>query len=72
MDYNDCTSEDELLLMKDSIEKYLLINDYENAFALFLIHIGRLNSIDDRDSFIMYFKKYIRNKLFLKKNNIKK
>jgi hypothetical protein len=64
---NDCKTEEELLLMKESVEKYLLMNDYENAFTLFLIHVGRLNSIDDRDDFIIYFKNYFRNKLFLEK-----
>jgi hypothetical protein len=40
-------SEDMSIIIKN-IEKYLLINDYENAFIIFLLHIKRINFLDRR------------------------
>ena len=68
MDFIGCKPNHELLIMKETIEKYLLEKDYENAFALFLIYIARLNSFD-RDDLILYFKNYF---MYKSKNNIKK
>lgn len=53
---------EEILVMTASIEKYILQNDFENAFLLFLLQISRLNS-SDRDNFIIYFKNYFRSHL---------
>jgi hypothetical protein len=58
-------STEDILIMKESIEKYILQNDFENAFLLFLLQISRLNSID-RDTFIIHFKNYFRKQLQLK------
>ena len=32
----ECKSFEEMLKIVDTIQKYLLINDYENAFIIFL------------------------------------
>ena len=61
MDYISYKSIEELLIMKESVEKYLLINDYKNAFTLFLIYTARLNAAD-REQLITYFYKYFNNK----------
>lgn len=53
-------SEDMSIIIKN-IEKYLLINDYENAFIIFLLHIKRINFLD-RDELIRYFHKYFTTK----------
>lgn len=59
MDYIENKTNEELYLIVESIDKYLLINDYENAFIFFLIQIARMNSLD-RDDLIRYFyKKFI-------------
>lgn len=56
--YNKELSVEEKFSIKNNIEKYLLKNDHENAFIIFLIHIARMNH-EDRNDFIMYFiKKY--------------
>jgi len=62
MDNRGCKTEEEILEileMIEYVEKCMLENDYENAFSLFLLYIGRLDP-DDRDSFIIHFKKLIR------------
>ena len=64
MDYLSCVTEEEFLQMiegveKHVIEKHVIENDYEKAFTLFLLYIGRLDP-DDRVSFIIYFKNLAR------------
>jgi hypothetical protein len=62
MDNRGCKTEEEILEMIEMIEdveKCMLENDYENAFSLFLLYIGRLDP-DDRDSFIIHFKNFAR------------
>jgi hypothetical protein len=59
MDNNNCKPDEEILEMIEDVEKCMLENDYENAFFLFLLYIGRLDS-DDRDSFIIHFKNLAR------------
>ena len=59
MDNNSCKPDEEMLEMIEDVEKCMLENDYENAFSLFLLYIGRLDP-DDRDSFIIHFKNLIR------------
>jgi hypothetical protein len=65
MDNNNCKPDEEILEMIEDVEKCMLENDYENAFFLFLLYIGRLDS-DDRDSFIIHFKKLAINMSFSK------
>jgi len=50
----DDKSKEELLSITNNIDKYLLLNDYENAFAKFLLFIVKLNS-NDRDDIIHYY-----------------
>jgi hypothetical protein len=59
MDYFSRVTEEEFLQMIEHVEKHVIENDYEKAFALFLLYIGRLDP-DDRDSFIIYFKNLAR------------
>ena len=59
MDNNSCKPDEEILEMIEHVEKCMLENNYEKAFTLFLLYIGRLDP-DDRDSFIIHFKKLIR------------
>jgi hypothetical protein len=54
--------------MIEGVEKHVIENNYEKAFTLFLLYIGRLDP-DDRDSFIIHFKKLIR-KISLAKTKI--
>jgi hypothetical protein len=68
MDYLSCATDEEMLEMIEDVEKCMLENDYENAFSLFLLYIGRLDP-DDRDSFIIHFKNLIR-KISLAKTKI--
>jgi hypothetical protein len=63
MDNNNCKPDEEILEMIEDVEKCMLENDYENAFFLFLLYIGRLDP-DDRDSFIIYFKNLARKMSF--------
>jgi hypothetical protein len=65
---NSCSeykSIEEIHIIADTIEKYLLIDDYENAFIMFLLNIKRFNN-SDKDDLICYFynkfaKKYNKN-----------
>jgi hypothetical protein len=59
MDLIECKSAEEICIITENIEKYLLINDYENAFIIFLLHIKRLNNLD-RDELIRYFYRHFR------------
>ena len=52
--YNENKSVEEIKHIADTIENYLLIDDYENAFIMFLLHIKRLNNLE-RDDLICYF-----------------
>ena len=54
MDIIESKSIEEISTIVETIEKYLLTNDYENAFIIFLLHIKRLNNLD-RDELICYF-----------------
>ena len=45
---------EEINIIAYTIENYLLIDDYKNAFSTFLLHIKRLNNLD-RDDLICYF-----------------
>jgi hypothetical protein len=59
MDIIESKSVEEITTIVDTIEKYLLIDDYENALIIFLLHIKRLNNLD-RDKLICYFYKHFR------------
>ena len=65
MDNNRCKPDEEIIEMIEHVEKCMLENDYENAFFLFLLYIGRLDP-DDRDSFIIHFKNLAINLSFSK------
>lgn len=54
-------SSEEMLMIIENIQKYLLVNDYENAFIMFLLHIDRMNYTDKTDV-IKYFKNYFMKK----------
>jgi hypothetical protein len=49
MDFIENKSCEELIQTKECIEKHLLNNDYENAFAVFLLLVVRLNAVDRDD-----------------------
>jgi hypothetical protein len=68
MDYIENKSLEEMTQIVENINKYLLANDYENAFAMFLLQMGRLNSLD-RTDLIKYFNNYFRTRCI--KNNEK-
>ena len=59
MDYLSSVTEEEMLEMIEDVEKHVIENNYEKAFYLFLLYIGRLDP-DDRVSFIIYFKNLIK------------
>ena len=59
MDYLSRVTEEEFLQMIEGVEKHVIENNYEKAFTLFLLYIGRLEPID-RDSFIIHFKNLAR------------
>jgi hypothetical protein len=66
MDYNNYYENEETLVETiERIEKYVLENDYKNAFILFLLSIEKLEP-NDRDSLIIYFKNFTRKFSFLK------
>ena len=65
MDYLSRVTEEEFLQMIEGVEKHVIENNYEKAFTLFLLYIGRLDP-DDRDSFIIHFKKLAINMSFSK------
>ena len=52
---------EEINIIADTIEKYLLIDDHKNAFIMFLLHIKRLNN-SDRNDLIYYFYNKIKTK----------
>ena len=54
MDSSENKSIEEIKIIADKIENYLLIDDHKNAFSMFLLHIKRLNNLD-RDDLICYF-----------------
>lgn len=61
--YNiDYKSSEEMLKIIETVQKYLLINDYKNAFYIFLLHTDRMNSVDKTDM-IKYFKNYFISKI---------
>ena len=57
MDYLESKTNNELLEITKNIEKYILSNNYENAFFLFLHNLSNLNN-DNRDEIIIYFKNF--------------
>jgi hypothetical protein len=61
MDYIEEKSSEEMSKIIKNIEKYLITNDYENAFSMFLLHALSINSLD-KDILIKYFNKYFKNK----------
>ena len=61
MDYKSELSMEEKIIICNSIENHITKNDYENAFHLFILQISRMN-YKDRDDFIYYFHKYVREK----------
>lgn len=61
MDYIEEKSSEEMSKIIKNIEKYLITNEHENAFAMFLLHAKRMNSLD-RDILIKHFNQYFRNK----------
>lgn len=62
MYYIDDTHPDEMRCMISNVEKYLLENDYENSFIIFLLYLARVNN-DDRDEILLYFKYFFQQKL---------
>jgi hypothetical protein len=54
--------EEELLIIKKNIEKYILKKDYENAFAYYLLHIGKFKDNDKEVVSNYYY--YIFNSIF--------
>ena len=58
----DDTNPDEIQCMISNVEKYLLENDCENAFIIFLLYLARLNN-NDRDEMLLYFKCYFQQKM---------
>jgi hypothetical protein len=65
MDCFENKSSEEMTIIIKTIEKYLVTNDYESAFMMFLLHSGRVNFLD-RDELTIYFYKYL-----IEKNNLK-
>ena len=61
MEYIEEKSAEEMSRIIKNIEKYLITNENENAFAMFLLHAERINSLD-RDILIKHFNQYFRNK----------
>ena len=61
MDYIEEKSTEEMSTIVKSIEKYLIINEYENAFIMFLLQSNRINFLD-RNILIKHFNKYFKNK----------
>jgi hypothetical protein len=49
---------EELLRMKNKLDKYILNNDYKNAFILFSLYLGKLN-YSDRDDMIIYYNNFL-------------
>ena len=66
--YNENKTAEEMYEIIEIIEKYLLINDFENAFCMFLLQTKRLNSVD-RDILLIYFNEYFTTK-YVEKNKI--
>ena len=66
MNFKDCISVDDFLIVERSINKYILINDYENAFQMFLIHIARLNNYDRDELIRIFYKSMQKNSLEIK------
>jgi hypothetical protein len=58
MDYIQKQQSEELLRMKNKLDKYILNNDYKNAFILFSLYLGKLN-FDDRDNMIVYYNNFL-------------
>lgn len=50
---------EEINIIADTIEKYLLIDDYENAFIMFLLHMKRLNNLNRDDLLCYFYNKFI-------------
>ena len=61
MDYIEEKSTEEMSTIVKSIEKYLIINEYENAFIMFLLQSNRINFLDI-NILIKHFNKYFKNK----------
>jgi hypothetical protein len=61
MDRHENVPYEEIIRMKNKIEKYILKNDYENALDLFLFYMLKLNSVD-RDIIIEQFSAYFKKK----------
>lgn len=61
MEYIEEKSAEEMSGIIKNIEKYLITNEHENAFTMFLLHSKRMNSLD-RDILIKHFNQYFRNK----------
>lgn len=66
MNFKDCISVDDFLIVERSINKYILINDYEKAFQMFLIHIARLNNYDRDELIRIFYKSMQKNSLEIK------
>ena len=66
MDYIEKKSTEVMLNIIINIEKYLLDDDYGNAFLMFLIQSETMNSLD-REQLIKHFNKYFRAKFAVKK-----
>jgi len=66
MDYIEKKSTEDMLKIIIHIEKYLLDDDYGNAFLMFLLQSERMTSLD-REQLIKHFNKYFRTKFSVKK-----
>ena len=58
MDYIQKQPTEELLRMKNKLDKYILNNDYKNAFILFSLYLGKLN-YSDRNDMIIYYNNFL-------------
>jgi hypothetical protein len=59
--YIDSKSSKDMLMIVENIERHLLIDDYENAFIAFLLHIEKMNFVD-RTDLIKRFRRYFTTK----------
>jgi hypothetical protein len=55
---------DELTRMKTKINKYIMKNDYENAFFLLIMYLQKLN-LEDKEDMIAYYYDFLNTKASL-------
>ena len=59
-------STEELNIIKDNINYYILVNDFENAFSYFLLNMTKLNN-NDRNDIICYYNNLLNTKYIINK-----